>query len=449
MPQYDYDFAVIGGGSGGVRAARLAAQNGARTAIFEADRYGGTCVIRGCVPKKLLVYASQYGEELVNAKSFGWQIGTHKFNWNALIAAKDKEIARLENLYQENLTKAGVTIFHDHASFLDAHRLHLQKAKKTVTAEKILIATGGRENRQTSLEGHAFCITSREAFHLAQFPQDIVITGGGYIAIEFACIFHNMGANVTLVYRGQEILKNFDCDLRRNLQRIMVARGIRILTGEVIESVTCNGEKRYAKLSGGTICPADQIMLALGRTPNSDDLQLDRAGVTMDKRGAIVVNDFSQTAQPHIWAVGDVTNRVNLTPVAIHEAACVIATAFCADPTPADHKNIATAVFSQPEIGTIGLSEDAALAQNRAVKIYRRSFIAMKNALAGRREETIMKLVVDAKNDAILGVHILGADAGEIIQAVAIAVKMGATKADFDHTMAVHPTAAEELVTMQ
>ncbi|MBB2970547.1 glutathione-disulfide reductase [Mesorhizobium sp. RMAD-H1] len=449
MASYDYDLFVIGGGSGGVRAGRLAGAMGKRVGLAEEYRMGGTCVIRGCVPKKLFVYASQFGEHFEDAAGYGWSVGETSFDWQTLIANKDKEIARLEGLYRKGLDNSKVEIFDSRAVLVDEHTIEILSSRKQVTAEQILIATGARPNPHLALPGHELCINSNEAFHLAELPKSIVIAGGGYIAVEFANIFHGLGVETTLVYRGREILQRFDGDLRRLLHEAMEAKGIRVLCGEVFERVSRRTDGRLdVMLSGGEILLVDQAMLALGRIPNTESLGLEKAGVETDVVGAVRVDDYSRTNVPHIWAVGDVTNRVQLTPVAIHEAMCFLETAFKDNPTKPDHQLIATAVFSQPEIGTVGLSEEEAAEKYLEVEVYRAHFRPMKNTLSGRQEKMLTKLVVDGLSRKVLGAHILGPDAGEMAQLLGIALKAGATKDDFDRTMAVHPTAAEELVTM-
>jgi glutathione reductase (NADPH) len=449
MSAYDYDLFVIGGGSGGVRAGRVAASMGKRVAIAEEYRFGGTCVIRGCVPKKLLVYASQYHEHFEDAVGYGWSVGKNTFDWKKLIAAKDKEIARLEGLYRSGLVNSGAEIIESRAELVNAHTIRLVKTGKTVTAEKIVIATGGSPNLHTALPGHELCISSNDAFDLPDLPRSILIAGGGYIAVEFANIFHGLGADVTLIYRGKEILSRFDKDMRLGLHTAMEAKGIRIILTDVIESVekTAAGGL-LAKTKTGESIAVDTVMLALGRDPNTKGLGLEAAGVDMNKRGAIVVDEYSRTNVPSIFALGDVTDRVQLTPVAIHEAMCFIETEYKNNPTAPDHDLIATAVFSQPEIGTVGLSEEDAAKRYSELEVYRAEFRPMKATLSGRMEKMIMKLIVDAESRKVVGAHILGHDAGEMVQLLGISLKAGVTKEDFDRTMAVHPTAAEELVTM-
>ncbi|MHA6684693.1 glutathione-disulfide reductase [Mesorhizobium sp. A556] len=449
MAGYDYDLFVIGGGSGGVRAARVAAALGKRVGIAEEFRFGGTCVIRGCVPKKLFVYASQFPEHFEDAAGYGWTVPQAKFDWQTLIANKDREIARLEGLYRKNVEGSGGETFHSRAVLVDRHTIRLESENRTVTADQILVATGGRPALHPALPGNEYCITSNEAFHLAELPKAIVIEGGGYIAVEFANIFHGLGVETTLVYRGAEILSRFDMDLRQTLHATMEEKGITILCRSISESVERRPDGRLAvTVTGGKVLVADQMMLAIGRLPNTENLGLEEAGVRMGKTGEIIVDDYSRTNIDNIWAIGDVTNRVQLTPVAIHEAMCLVETAFKDNPTTPDHDTIATAVFSQPEIGTVGLSEDEASKRFADLEIYRASFRPMRHTLSGRREKMLMKLVVDGASRKVIGAHILGPDAGEMAQLLGIPIKAGLTKADFDRTMAVHPTASEELVTM-
>ncbi|MDR7032254.1 glutathione-disulfide reductase [Mesorhizobium sp. BE184] len=449
MAAYDYDLFVIGGGSGGVRAARVAAALGKRVGIAEEYRFGGTCVIRGCVPKKLFVYASQFPEHFEDAAGYGWTVPQARFDWPTLIANKDREIARLEGIYRNNVQGAGGETFQTRAVLVDRHTVRLEAEGRTITADQILVATGGRPALHPALPGHEHCITSNEAFHLAELPKAIMIEGGGYIAVEFANIFHGLGVATTLVYRGTEILSRFDMDLRRTLHETMETKGIRILCHSISEKVEKRPDGRLdVTVTGGEVLTVDQVMLAIGRTPNTEGLGLEAAGIETGVTGAIEVDAYSRTNIDNIWAIGDVTNRVQLTPVAIHEAMCFIETAFKDNPTRPDHETIATAVFSQPEIGTVGLSEDEAVKRFDEVEIYRATFRPMRHTLSGRQEKMLMKLVVDAKSRKVLGAHILGPDAGEMAQLLGIPIKAELTKDDFDRTMAVHPTAAEELVTM-
>ena len=449
MPAFDYDLFVIGGGSGGVRSARLAASMGKKVAIAEEFRFGGTCVIRGCVPKKLYVYASQFHEHFEDAAGYGWQVGETRFDWQALVAAKEKEIARLEGLYRKGLDNAGATILASRAVLVGPNTIRLTSTDELVTAERILIAVGGHPAPHVDLPGYELCITSNEAFDLAELPKSILISGGGYIAVEFANIFHGLGVETTLIYRGRQILSRFDQDMRQGLQAAMIAKGIRVICEDIIKDVseTEDGRRSVVTKAGETLV-VDQVMLALGRVPNTASLGLHTAGVAMNERGAIIVDGYSRTNVPGIFALGDVTDRVQLTPVAIHEAMCFIETEFRGNPVSPDHDLIATAVFSQPEIGTVGMSEEEAAKAFDDLEIYRAEFRPMKATLSGRQEKTIMKLVVNAADRKVLGAHILGHDAGEMVQLLGVSLKAGVTKDDFDRTMAVHPTAAEELVTM-
>ena len=448
MSKYDFDLFVIGGGSGGVRAARVSAQMGARVAIAEENGFGGTCVMRGCIPKKLFVYAAGFAEDFEDARGFGWEIAGAKFDWPALIANKDQEIDRISRAYRTILESAGVGIFHERATVRDAHTIHLASGRE-VSAETLLVATGGYPSRQTGAEGAQCCITSDDAFHLKQLPRRIAIVGGGYIALEFAHIFHGMGAEVTLVYRGTKILRGFDEDMRDCLQESLRAKGIRLMletgfarcmrTVDGIDAITLTGD----------VVHADQVMLAIGRLPNTRGLGLENAGVMMRPSGRVDVDEYSRSSVQNIYAIGDVTGRVELTPVAIHEAICFARTVYGGAPTAPGYEIVPTAVFTRPEIGTVGMSEERAIAFGHSIDIYKAAFLPLKNTLSGRRERTMMKLVVDAKDQKVLGCHIFGPEAGEMIQLVAVALKMGATKDQFDATIAVHPTMAEELVTMR
>jgi glutathione reductase (NADPH) len=449
MPQYDYDLFVIGGGSGGVRAARVTAGLGKRVAIAEEYRYGGTCVIRGCVPKKLFVYASQFSEAFEDAAGYGWTVGDTSFDWPTLITNKDKEIARLENIYRAGVEKAGGTTFRSRAELIDAHTVRLVSENRTVTAETILIATGGRPAPHAALPGHELTITSSDAFHLKELPEAIIIAGGGYIAVEFANIFHGLGVETKLIYRGAEILSRFDGDMRRGLHEAMERKGIEIICHDVFANIGKREDGRLlAVTSKGRELVADQVMLAIGRVPNTENLGLERAGVEIGHNGAVLVDDYSRTNIGNIFALGDVTDRLQLTPVAIHEAMCFVETAFKGNPTKPDLDDVPTAVFSQPEIGTVGLSEEAAAKKLGNLDVYRAAFRPMRNILPGREERMIMKLIVEASSGRVVGAHILGPDAGEMAQLIGVAIKGRLTKAVFDQTMAVHPTAAEELVTM-
>lgn len=448
MQEFEYDLFVIGAGSGGVRAARIAASYGSRVAIAEEYRVGGTCVIRGCVPKKILVYASRFSDEFENAAGFGWSFSEPSFDWPSLIAAKDKEIARLEAAYGSTLAKFNVEVFAERATVSGPNEVVLASGRK-ITAKYILIATGGRPNVDPNLPGIEHVITSNEAFDLKTMPRRVVVAGGGYIAVEFASIFNGLGADVTLVYRGEKILRGFDEDLRDGLTAAMTKRGIRIVTGQVFSKIEKSGGALAGHLTGREILEVDAIMFAIGRTPNSTGLGLEAAGVKLDGEGAVVVDAGSRTTVASIYAVGDVTNRVNLTPVAIREGHAFADSVFGGKPKSVDYKMIPTAVFATPEIGTVGFSEHEARTQFGAVDIYKGSFRPMKSIIAGRDERMMMKVIVEAASDRVVGVHLLGPDSAEIAQMAAIALRMGATKSDFDQTMALHPSAAEELVTLR
>jgi len=449
MAEFDVDLFVIGGGSGGVRAARIAAGYGARVMIAEEYRMGGTCVIRGCVPKKLFVIGSHIHHEIEDAAGFGWTIPPVTFDWPTLVANKDKEIGRLEGIYTSNAEKAGVQIVKARAVIEDAHTLRLSNGR-TVTAKTILIATGSAPSHGPAIPGIEHVISSNEAFHLPELPKRIVIQGGGYIALEFAGIFAGFGSDVTVVYRGDNILRGFDQDVRVHLRKEMEMAGITILTGCTVRSIDQHGKDFTAHLSNGSSIAADKVMFAIGRHPNINGLGLEKAGVALNPHnGGIAVDAWSKTSVPNIYAIGDVTHRHNLTPVAIREGHAFADTVFGKRPVEVDHSSIPTAVFSQPEVGTVGLTEAEARAQFSHVDIYKTDFRPIKSTMSGRDTRILMKLVVDASSGRVVGCHIVGDTAAEIVQAVAIAVKMKATKADFDATFALHPSAAEELVTMR
>jgi glutathione reductase (NADPH) len=421
---------------------------GARVAIAEENGFGGTCVMRGCIPKKLFVYASGFAEEFEDAVGYGWDIAGAKFDWSSLVANKDREIDRISRVYRMILETAGVAIFPERAMVTDTHTVRLASGRE-ITAETLLIATGGYPSRQTGADGAECCITSDDAFHLKHLPRRIAIVGGGYIAVEFANIFHGMGAEVTLVYRGTKILRGFDEDLRGCLQEALRAKGIRLMLETGFARCTRTRDGIDAVTLTGEVVHADQVMLAIGRLPNTRGLGLENAGVAMRPSGRIDVDGYSRSSVPNIYAIGDVTGRVELTPVAIHEAICFARTVYGGTPTAPEHELVPTAVFTRPEIGTVGMSEERALALGHSIDIYKTTFLPLKNTLSGRRERTMMKLVVDSNDQKVLGCHIFGPEAGEMIQLVAVALKMGATKDQFDSTIAVHPTMAEELVTMR
>jgi glutathione reductase (NADPH) len=448
MADYDIDLFVMGGGSGGVRAARIAARHGARVMLAEEYRIGGTCVIRGCVPKKLLVYAARFSDEFADAAGYGWSVAEPSFDWASLIANKDREIAQIERAYTSNLELVGVEVVKSRAVLQDAHTVRLEASGSRVRARHVLVATGAAPDPGPAIPGLEHVISSNEAFHLERLPERVLIQGGGYIAVEFAGIFAGLGSRVTLVYRGDNILRGFDDDLRNRLRDEMKERGIRIIIRATVTAVR-KGAALAAELSSGEAIEVDQVMFATGRRPNVSGFGLEGAGVALARNGGIAVDRFSQTSVPTIHAVGDVTNRINLTPVAIREGHAFADTVFGGKPTAVDHADVPTAVFSEPELGTVGLTEAQACARLAKVDIYKSMFRPLKATLSGRKTRLLMKLVVDGTTDRVVGCHIIGPDAGDLIQLVGIAVKMKATKADFDAVMAVHPTVAEELVTLR
>jgi glutathione reductase (NADPH) len=449
MAKYDYDLFVIGAGSGGVRAGRIAAGYGAKVAIAEESRVGGTCVIRGCVPKKLLVYASRFADDFEDARGFGWTTSSPTFDWPALIAAKDKEIARLEAAYRTALGNTGVEIIAERATVVGPQAVQLTTSGRTITAGKILIATGGTPWLAEPLPGREHVITSNEAFDLPRLPERIVVAGGGYIAVEFAGIFSRFGVETTIVYRGDKILRGFDEDVRDRLTEAYVKQGIRIVTGHVFTHFEKTAAGLVGHLSNGTALTADQIMFAIGRTPNTAGLGLEKVGVELGWNGHVVVNEYSKSSVDSIFAVGDVTGRVALTPVAIREGHAFADTEFGDKPRMIEHTLIPTAVFSTPEVASIGLPEHSARERCTRLDIYKAAFRPMRSTLAGRDDRVFMKLIVDGETDKIVGCHVMGEHAAEIIQMAAVALRLGATKADFDNTMALHPTSAEELVTLR
>jgi len=444
--EFDYDLFVIGGGSGGVRAGRLTAAEGFKVGLAEEYRMGGTCVIRGCVPKKLMVYASEFADAFEDAKGFGWSVGETSFDWTKLIKAKDVEIARLEGLYRGNLEKTGVEVFDARAELVDAHTVKLSTGE-SFTAKHILVAVGGTPF-VPEFEGSEFAITSDDIFHLEQQPKRMLIVGGGYIACEFACIMNGLGTEVTQFYRGAQILRGFDDEVRGHVADEMISHGVNLHLGTDVMTIWKVDGGYSVKCTNGSVTEVDQILYATGRVPNTRNLGLEEAGVATGRKGEIIVDAWSQTNIPSIYAVGDVTDRVALTPVAIREGAAFVETVFKANPTKADHENIPTAVFTQPEIGTVGMTEEAARDQE-PIEVYVSSFRPMMHILANRSERMLIKMIVSQATRKVLGVHIVGHAAAEMIQMVGIAVKMGATKEDFDRTMALHPSAAEELVTMK
>jgi len=453
MPEYDYDLFVIGAGSGGVRAARLTALGGKRVAIAEEFRVGGTCVIRGCVPKKFMVMASDFAHQFKTAEGYGWTVEA-SFDWPTFLQTKDVEIARLSGIYVANLGKAGVDLIHGRAVLKDAHTVEVTHRdggeSQTITAEKMLIATGGRPWMPADLPGVDHAITSQEAFHLPELPRRILIAGGGYIAVEFAGIFAGLGVETTLIYRGPNILRGFDDDVRAHLAGEIEKRGIKVILGCQHAAIEKTATGLVNRLENGMEIETDVIMFATGRVPHVKDLGLETAGVALNDKGAIQVDTLSKTTADNIWAIGDVTDRMNLTPVAIREAVAFHETVFKNNAQHFDYEGVATAVFSQPPVGTVGLSESKARHScPGALDVYVSRFRPMKYAFTGSDEWMLMKLVVDAESQKVIGVHIVGPEAPEMIQLAAIAVKAGLTKAQWDATCAVHPTMAEELVTLK
>ncbi len=446
MARFDFDLFVIGAGSGGVRASRMSASYGARVAVAE-DRYlGGTCVNVGCIPKKLLTYAAHYADDFEDSAAYGWTLGDRSFDWATLIANKDKEIARLNGVYAKLLDDAGVRRIEARARIVDPHTV--EAGGKTYTAERLLVATGGWPVLP-EIPGIELAITSNEAFHLKELPQRVLVAGGGYIAVEFAGIFHGLGAHVVQVYRGELFLRGFDDDVRTALATEMKKRGIELRFGHVMKRIERAGASLRAVLDDGTAFEVDQVLYAIGRAPNTAGLGLNELGVATGSVGEVIVDEFSRSSLDNVYAIGDVTNRVQLTPVAIHEAMALARTLYGKQPTPVDHENVPSAVFSQPQIGSVGLTEAAARARYGALDVYRTSFRPLRHTLTGRSEQTTMKLVVDRASQRVVGAHMVGPEAGEIVQGIAIAVKCRATKAQFDATVGIHPTLAEEFVTMR
>ena len=444
---FDYDYFVIGAGSGGVRSARIAGRHGARVGIAEDRYFGGTCVNVGCVPKKLLAYASHFAEDFADAAGFGWTVGESRHDWSRLIANKDTEISRLNGIYLRLLEGAGVDIHEAKAVLVDAHTIRV--GEKTVTADKILVATGGWPNLPDTPGVKEHAITSNEVFHLEKMPQRVVIAGGGYIALEFASILNGLGADVCLLYRGELFLRGFDDDVRTIVAEEMAKHGVDIRFHTVVSRLSKSHDCLIAELSDGSEMEVDAVLMAIGRSPNTAGLGLEEAGVKLADNGAIIADDHYRTSVDNIYAVGDVVDRVALTPVAIAEGHVLADTLFGGfDDRSVHYHNIATAVFCRPQIGTVGLTEQEARRHYGAVDIYRSSFRPMKHTLSGRDARSLMKLVVDRGTQRVVGCHVVGDDAAEMVQSVAIAINCGATKRDFDRTIGIHPTSAEELVTM-
>jgi len=446
MARYDYDLFVIGAGSGGVRTARMASNHGVKVAIAEERYLGGTCVNVGCVPKKLFVYASQFQDQFDAAAGFGWTVGQPTFNWSSLIANKNQEIERLHAVYNNQLQKSGVSIITGRASLLDAHTVVVDGIEHN--AERIVIATGGWPS-VPDIPGKQHAVTSNEMFFLDQLPKSIVIVGGGYIALEFASIVHGLGVNTTICHRGHKLLRGFDEDIRDFLGSEMTRKGINVLLNTDIEAIEKTADCFEARLIDGSKVNTDRVMYATGRTPNSTGFGLEAVGVELDDEDAIKVNADYQTNVPSIYALGDVTNRVNLTPVALAEGMALVNKLYGNQPRPVDYDNIPTAVFSQPAIGTVGLTEAKAREKYPDIDIYKTRFTPMKNTLSGIDEKSLIKMIVVRSTDRVIGIHMVGPDAPEIIQGMAVAVRAGATKAVFDSTIGVHPTAAEEFVSLR
>jgi glutathione reductase (NADPH) len=446
VTRFDYDLFVIGAGSGGIRASRIGHHLGGRVAIAENYRIGGTCVIRGCIPKKLLAYAAHYAEDFEDARGYGWSIEGATFSWPALIANKNREIARLSKIYTDGFAKVGIDVIEGTAKLADAHTVAI--GERRVTAQNILVATGGAPAKP-SIPGIDLAITSNEAFELSALPKRILIVGGGYVAVEFAGIFNGLGSEVTISYRGDQILKRFDDDVRRHLHEEMSKKGARILSKSEVSRIARRADGTLeASASGGKI-ECDAVMYATGRKPNTARLGLVELGVKLDEEGGVVVDRYCRSSVANIFAVGDVTNRIALTPVAVREGAAVAMTLFGGAETPVDLDDVPSAVFSQPPVGTVGLSESKAVEKLGKVDIYKATFKPLRHTLSGRDERTLVKLVVDAATQRVVGAHMVGADAPEIIQGIGVGVKARLTKAQFDATLGIHPTAAEEFLTLR
>ncbi|MGE0558869.1 MAG: glutathione-disulfide reductase [Burkholderiales bacterium] len=446
MAHYDFDLITIGGGSGGVRASRMSAAHGARVALIEAGPLGGTCVNAGCIPKKLFSYASRFSDDFSESSGYGWTVGSPGFDWATLVANKDREIARLNGVYAKVLHDAGVTVIPGRAHLADAHTVVV--GEQRLTSGHVLIATGGRAVKP-GIPGAELGITSDQAFHLDTLPGRVVLLGGGYIAVEFASIFNGLGVDTTLVYRGEQLLRGFDDDLGRVLAEQLRQQGVNLLLNENVRSLERRGGGLQLALESGATIATDVMMFATGRLPNVDGLGLEAAGVVLAKNGAVLVDDFYRSSVPSVHAIGDVIDRIQLTPVAIAEGMALARTLFRNEPTALDYKNIPTAVFSHPHIGSVGLTEAQAREHHATIDVYRSHFRPLKATLSGSEGRVFMKLVVDHATDRVLGAHMVGDEAGEIIQGIAVALKCGATKAQFDATVGIHPTVAEEFVTLR
>lgn len=443
-----FDLVVVGGGSGGVRAARIAAGHGARVALVEEYRLGGTCVIRGCVPKKLMVYASRFAQEFEEAAGYGWTLDTPRFDWARLKTNRDTEVARLEAIYRNNLLASGVQIFTGRAQLTDPHTVTLADGTQ-IHGTHILIATGATPTRGPAIPGQELAIDSNGFFDLPALPRRVVVQGAGYIALELACVLQRLGASVRVVVRGDQILRGFDDDVRTHLAQDLVHSGLQLDFGRHVTGIARTDDGLQVELDHGETFAADCVLRALGRKPNTEGLGLEALGIALDAHGAIPVDNYSQTTVPGIHAVGDVTNRVNLTPMAIREGHAFADTVFGGTPRSVDHTLVPTAVFTTPELGVVGLTEQAALEHHPRLDVYRATFRPMKATLSGHPGKMLLKLLVDRDTDRVLGFHGVGPDTGEMAQLVGVAMQLQATKNAFDTTLAVHPTAAEELVTLR
>ncbi len=446
MKKFDYDLFVIGGGSAGVRAARVAAERGKRVVVAEEDSVGGTCVMRGCIPKKLFVYAAHFTEAFEDAVGFGWRSEGLHFDWPTLVNNVAGDVAWLSGIYIRNLEKAGAQIIHSRAVLEDPHTVALLAENRSVTAETILISTGGEPRRDLNIPGVGHTITSNEFFHLEKQPRRVVIVGGGFIAVELASIFAALGTETTLIYRGNQILRGFDGEVRHTLCAGIERRGVTVMTEEQLTRIEGEPGNLLAVTHSGARIEADQVLLAIGRRPNTNGLGLETAGVELDPTGAVIVDEYSRTNAQNIYAVGDVTNRMQFTPVAIREGTAFVETVFGGKPTAVDYDNVPVAVFGNPEVGVVGLTEEEARERYASLDIYKASVKPLPNRVAGRDDRMLIKLIVDGETDRVLACHLVGPEAGEMVQLMAIAIKMGATKADIDATVALHPTLAEEIV---